>query len=266
MKLVYHYCSYKTLIAIMENKSIRLHDIKKSNDQNEMVMWINDYITVGHDIDKKFGTGFWGALEDYMVAVNESAVCMATCFSYGEDMLSQWERYADRGYGVAIGVEVETLNQIAEQIDNRLKNMDQEDRNAWCISGDVKYCKKKKDIPLTNLTYAYEEKAGFLQTCALTKHIGFKEEREHRIAMLFFKEQESLILSGLQSDIIRGSDFNEWSGKTYLDIAFPVEKIKRIFIGPLLKNILDANHVKKIVRSMGCNCPVTESEIPYIPK
>ena len=123
--IVYHYCSLESLNSILKHRSLRLTNILKSNDSME-ISWICRYY------DAEFKSAYENTsdlfkskilLERFMGYVklftdeffNENHSDFryyVTCFSYQNDLLSQWRGYADDGRGAAIGFDVDVLKKI----------------------------------------------------------------------------------------------------------------------------------------------------------
>jgi hypothetical protein len=91
MATKYHYCEYDTFKKIIGNKTIRLSDIRKSNDLYEMNLFLKQHEGTGdlsEYVDNKDG-GFWKDLEKYMMYITNDTECLASCLSIGSDRLSQ---------------------------------------------------------------------------------------------------------------------------------------------------------------------------------
>lgn len=124
IKTLYHYCSIDTLLKILQNKTIRISDVRKMNDYAERRWIYQEFITCfnGKDfidriaLDKqekvkiaiKHVTGCW---ESYLLpggAYPEYVFCL----SGNGDVLSHWRGYGDDGCGVAIGFNKATLDRL----------------------------------------------------------------------------------------------------------------------------------------------------------
>lgn len=111
-KIVYHYCSIQTFLDIISNSTIRLSNIVKSNDNEEIryiipfvekaiLKAVQEYNFFASDDFKISGDSVMESLER---SFNElSATFYVTCFSEVVDLVDQWARYADHAKGVAIG-------------------------------------------------------------------------------------------------------------------------------------------------------------------
>ncbi len=140
--VLYYYCSLKVFKSIIENKSIWLSNIRKSNDSLELEWLLKQYINF---LNAKYSSDaeqieFYKIINDCISADEKiknillSAVPIyVVCLSEKGDDLSQWRGYGDDGYGIAIGF-----------------------NNSYFTSlnvGDV-----PEDFPyLTQITYASEE-------------------------------------------------------------------------------------------------------------
>ena len=109
--LVYHYCSLETFYNIITNSTIRLSNIKKSNDYEEMMYILPKAIDICDSILSKYyeklSVGY--KLKDNFVKTlfeetfNELSLnCYVICFSEQSDLLSQWRGYANDACGVSI--------------------------------------------------------------------------------------------------------------------------------------------------------------------
>lgn len=121
-ELVFHYCSVETFFSIITNKTLRLSDVVKSNDNME-VMWVKRHLlnmikngeTFSYDeftpeIKSVVSEDIYQAkikekIEAFFDRKEITSKFFTICFSgsKSEDMLSQWRGYGDDGRGVAIG-------------------------------------------------------------------------------------------------------------------------------------------------------------------
>lgn len=123
--IVYHYCSLDTFYKIISNATIRLSNVIKTNDREEMVYILpliidiceqylseyNNYLSEEY----KFKRGFVKELFEY--TFNELSVnCYIVCFSAAGDLLSQWRGYANDACGVSIGFDTNCFFPLAKSI------------------------------------------------------------------------------------------------------------------------------------------------------
>lgn len=127
--VVYHYCSLDTFNLIISNKTLRVSDISKSNDSEEL-KWISNKIssTVINCIirdkilcqkynidDEKINiikSRLKRTTDSVFVNNSRNMLSLACCFSEVGDLLSQWRGYANDGNGVSIGFNKEILMRL----------------------------------------------------------------------------------------------------------------------------------------------------------
>ena len=123
--IVYHYCSLDSLNSILKNRSLRLTNILKSNDSTE-ISWICRYYEAEFEeayektsdlfktcISSERLMGYVKLFTDEFFNENHADFrYYVTCFSYQNDLLSQWRGYADDGRGAAIGFDLDVLKEV----------------------------------------------------------------------------------------------------------------------------------------------------------
>lgn len=249
-KLLYHYCSLSTFHSIVNNHSIWLSDIGKSNDSLEL-KWIKgqcryyilkawtEYVKAVFEngnsskIDFESFENLQNQLDDLYTFETEK--CWAFCLSGKKDDLGQWRGYADDGYGISIGFKSLFFKNLSEK--------------AKCNYGDTStvtfdhIAYKEKDIielfydvcglslivPQMNSSevLAILRKAVFasLALSPFYKNHKFEEEKEWR-----------LVFSTLAKSLIEGK-----SPKTEFDAIFPDNEIK---YGYIVKNNNLISHIE----------------------
>lgn len=125
--VLYHYCSLATFFNIIQNRSIWLSDVQKSNDSLELISMRKLFVSqMDKEINKKIiqynlDMNWERAIQLYDLqkeAYDEIRKVISKhlvfCLSENGDLLSQWRGYADDGNGVAIGFKKNFLNKINE--------------------------------------------------------------------------------------------------------------------------------------------------------
>ncbi|MEA5047819.1 MAG: DUF2971 domain-containing protein [Eubacteriales bacterium] len=141
-EILYHYCSIDTFVKIVQNKTLRLSEIAKSNDSMEC-RWLEKVVIpkmLEAELDELYKKKAEQQIEvpdkKYISKINqvlatrrldyyfegdigyiENKLVLATCFSEKRDLLSQWRGYANDGYGVAIGFRSRMFNDITYSFD-----------------------------------------------------------------------------------------------------------------------------------------------------
>jgi hypothetical protein len=133
LKSIYHYCSTDTFMAIIQNKTLRLSDLNKTNDYMEK-RWANNLIVSAlqekldeYGINMKLEEEYWydeqsnNHLQYYKKEVErvlyDKSPVLITCFSEEKDKLSQWRAYGQDGAGVAIGFNYKAISLLNDKRD-----------------------------------------------------------------------------------------------------------------------------------------------------
>jgi hypothetical protein len=204
--IIYHYCSLDTFMAIMENKTLRLTNIVKSNDASEISFALRlismateetlfnwkkghseDSVVIelldNFSIDRFFGTLISEANLTYY----------ATCFSRESDLLSQWRGYASDGNGIAIGFYEPLFKQfISKDVSMKYAHVsyDEKKLSSRVASFIEERFKKISSMTISHLS-DYESALSELLTWSIYQAVFFKnpafsEERESRLVFYPF--------------------------------------------------------------------------------
>lgn len=119
--VLYHYCSLETFYHIIKNRTIRLSDIRKTNDSEETV-WLPKiyYEYLYNKVRKKaidaneyipYAVASFDCLADGQTLFTSESLLKSwvLCLSTKGDLLSQWRGYADDGCGISIGFKYDSL-------------------------------------------------------------------------------------------------------------------------------------------------------------
>ncbi len=114
--VVYHYCSLEVFLSIIKNSTIRLTNISKSNDTNEVKYCFETFqkalkgaclmyakSSAINQEDKEFFKNIDYESLVSKAVINDSLIYYTACFSTQPDLLSQWRGYTNDGKGVALG-------------------------------------------------------------------------------------------------------------------------------------------------------------------
>lgn len=291
---LYHYTSLKGLKGIITERQLRASDLRFLNDSSEFMYAFNlaeSEITWGPAAralgglppckTEKRDKVLIELLELILKEsgqINEEVRTYSVSFTKQGDILSQWRAYCPRG-GVSIGFEGPKLNEIIKknyelQIVECEYDKEHQLNLLNKIFDDFKIHFKEEFEILKK--YSCEEDINdfdFIQQ----KFISMKEHLLVRIAELShtfkdpaFKEEEEWRLSvlGRTSDF-KNEDFflKESYFVPFVNISIEDENqklpIKNIFIAPTSHKDLTKNSVKRLVNSMGIECPIADSIIPY---
>lgn len=226
-KILYHYCSLQTFQTIIENNSIWLSDISKSNDSKEL-QWIKgqcefyilkawvDFLE-SKDDDQRFNDVTSDdfkkidELKDLIKNYNNTKT-WAFCLSEKNDDLSQWRGYADDGAGISIGFKsgtFEAIQAVSHYIDDE----------SDLYFKKVNYSKPQvhkffyDHLKLNEITpeFTSEKVIEKLTKCVISsiwnapffKNESFKDEKEWRLA---YSMSYSDLLHGIMPTVLPHTD------------------------------------------------------------
>ena len=127
-KILYHYCSTQKMYGIMSGRQLRMSDITKSNDYDEVYMFFPGIIYAMRDVYYKnsFPFEFAGETDErgmeilfrlaydyFKMEFDKGGVTnFVICFCEEGDKLSQWRGYANDGNGISIGFNKKILSSL----------------------------------------------------------------------------------------------------------------------------------------------------------
>ena len=274
--MVYHYCSVDTFLKIIQNKSLRLSDIGKSNDYSELI-YIENMIreefekiinTIVLDNEERRKLLY---LEEFSRnTMLDSINLYAVCFSEEKDLLSQWRGYADGGSGIAIGFSKDILEMVNEgPYGLAFKQV------CYAEKEQRKFARKEVQVILKttqrkNLFGSFGEVyENDIRNIGCMKQPGFSEEKEWRLCIGMSPAPrigrkgifKNFILSEVKVQCIRGQIVS------YFDLSFEKicnDFIKEIIIGPSSKVTESDIYTSLMINGFDANnIHITKSEITY---
>jgi len=203
--IIYHYCNVEAFRAIIQNKILWLSSVYNLNDYKE-IHWIKDKVNKKVE-ELKDKDNFFKYKAFEKLYLNQLPNVYIASFSKGEDLLSQWRAYANDGFGVAIGF-----------------NMDYFKTNELIQTTKVLYDEKEQESEIAKILTPLEkiandtdfESSEFKTICsniisninnlsARSKNELFKEEQEVRLihspVIIDDKENERFIFKKNLSDM-----------------------------------------------------------------
>lgn len=212
-KTVYHYCSNETFISIISNLTLRITNIKKSNDYTEIVNSLDLFqrslrvacyrFSKANPDDFEFAQLYHETDIATLVErsiMNDTLTYYAVCFSEAGDSLSQWRGYADNATGVAIGFDRQYLDIVTDRQNMKFMAVEydkeniQEDLVRYIIN---KFEQVKKDLgndaTVTHYGNAISQViTSFVYNAAFYKNSAFDEEKELRLVFYPFGNIQNL--------------------------------------------------------------------------
>lgn len=198
-KIVYHYCSLDTFYAIFSNSTIRLSNISKSNDSQEITFLIPEMKDYCVDLFSKYNKKF---TNDYQLKIDfieklfdlkfdqMSLNFYTICFSEEPDLLSQWRGYANDACGVSIGFSTEPFYTLARsfrssytfsQVKYSLNDLYDKIKNYVIKKTNENFIGEEKNDSSELLNIADTAVSMLFYNSILYKNPNFYEEKEWRL-------------------------------------------------------------------------------------
>ena len=233
-KLVYHYCDNHKMASILSGKTLRMSDITKSNDYEEVKLFFPGILDAIEDEYRKdeFPLQYMGNTNrdalgklldwEYDILRYEfdrgGVTNFVVCFCEDGDVLSQWRGYADNGKGCSLGfsvkelkeycntykgilrfeqVEYKTVKEISDTIVEKSLKVLNELRGLrkWIVESMPSFDEEKIE---KMCQYCFHQMiSGVLMSSLKYKNDSFKEEQEWR---LFFSQQIYKFAKWIYSD------------------------------------------------------------------
>ena len=233
-KLVYHYCDNHKMASILSGKTLRMSDITKSNDYEEVKLFFPGILDAIEDEYRKdeFPLQYMGSTNrdalgklldwEYDILRYEfdrgGVTNFVVCFCEDGDVLSQWRGYADNGKGCSLGfsvkelkeycntykgilrfeqVEYKTVKEISDTIVEKSLKVLNELRGLrkWIVESMPSFDEEKIE---KMCQYCFHQMiSGVLISSLKYKNDSFKEEQEWR---LFFSQQIYKFAKWIYSD------------------------------------------------------------------
>lgn len=221
-EIVYHYCSLESFLAIINNSTIRLTNISKSNDKDEIRYCFDAFEDTLRKSCMEFSKKYIDNIElknffseiDYdglvtRAVANESLIYYAACFSSEPDLLSQWRGYADDGKGVAIGfysrnfILAKDLKNIKyNKIEYDMKAVKEELHNYIIEKLKKAHCKSNNNWDIAPYIDAINDiVSGMVYNAVFYKNPAFREENEWRLVFYPFGNIRNLLISHKTKDL-----------------------------------------------------------------
>ena len=253
MSSIYHYCTVESFKSILEHKTIRLSDISKSNDPNEIKFIYEAYLKwiIENNQNSKFKKTIKEILE-LQSSFNEdikNVTYLVSCFSKKNDDLHMWNCYGNKG--ICIEFDREKLERHIKcfQCDVDLKNVVDKSNSKFnkLTMENVEYHSEDelysifKNFFLTNKNI--NKDTILFELAPIVKNNFFGCEDEVRIVYRFIGEKVNKLDFIFESNYLIYKKTNEkvyfksiasekYLHKMVLDIPIKMEFIKGIKIGP----------------------------------
>ena len=265
-EIVYHYCSLESFLAIIKNSTIRLTNITKSNDRDEIRYCFDAFEDTLRKSCKQFSQKYIDNIEvknffdeiDYdslvsRAVVNESLIYYVACFSSESDLLSQWRGYANDGKGVAIGfysrnfVLAKDLKNIKyNKITYDMKTVKSELHNYIIKKLEKASLKADSSLSISPYMDAINDIiSGMVYNAVFYKNPAFQEENEWRLVYYPFGNIRNLLISHKSKDLS--------SNQLFYDRMYEPIEYKKDYNGILRGNMQFRCSDEKIISYVDMN-------------
>lgn len=220
--IIYHYCSLESFLSIINNSTIRLANISKSNDRAEIQYCFDAFEKTLRDSCIEFSREYVDNTEiknhfsdiDYdslvtKAVINDSLIYYAVCFSAEPDLLSQWRGYANDGKGVAIGFYSRNFMNAQDLKNVKYKKITYDMNSAKKELHD-RIIEKLKGIydkadtsasPFSYDTAINDIISGMVYNAIFYKNPAFSEENEWRLVFYPFGNIRNLLIDHKYKDM-----------------------------------------------------------------
>lgn len=276
MSYLYHYCTADAANSILTNRTLRLSDIRKSNDSKEIDYLFDEYKKWWLKKNQYHESAQHSTehLETLKKTQMENTVFLVSCFSRNEDDLHMWSCYGNKG--VCFSFNREKLREYIKQICIGMTPSDAKQYTTTSCAlklEDVQYFSEEgitRFFNEQNLNGSYDDFFPVFKKSPIIKSDFFKIEKETRIILTHIngintphtlsrinengKVIESIPFKSISSDLFRH--------KMVVDIPINIDIIEKIIIGP--NSTLSKQDVEQILFINGIeNIEVTKSVGTY---
>ncbi len=242
--VVYHYCSLDTFLSIIKNSTIRVTNISKSNDKEEVkycfdafqktlrktcLLFSNNYIDEPEVKDFFDNIDYENLVTN--AVVNDSLIYYTACFSAEADLLSQWRGYANDGKGVAIGfysydlLKAKDLKNLKfNKITYDMTTVEEELKNYIINKLKTTSLKSSSENFISMYMNAINDiVSGMVYNAVFYKNPAFQEENEWRLVFYPFGNIRNLLISNKSKDLS--------SNQLFYDRMYETIEYKRTYNG-----------------------------------
>lgn len=251
---LFHYTDAYAVMKILETQELWLTDIRYLNDSAEYLHGVDLFREQLKIIGKSITIETQEPYDEIakfietVLGMGERAIGVCS-FSNAEDLLSQW-----RGYGkYAIEFDKQKIRDVAQsklceciyKEDVQKKTTETEIDNLLDLMG-------KSSSPIETLV---DQAPALWAIIASFKNKGFLEEKEWRLISFGTHENKNYC-------------FRERNGMLvpYLKMKFPVEAIKRIWVGPMQNQVLSKASMQMYLESLKRDAKNDFSKIESLPE
>lgn len=217
-KLLFHYCSNQTMMSIIKHKQLWMSDISRSNDFNELTIFLPDLY---YAIEDRYNASPFDLLysknkgkqalrlilddvDRFIVEALRSGrlTSFVTCLSEIGDSLGQWRGYANDGKGCSIGFSKKELQKYCKNSQGKIrlcevKYINQAEAHDYVVA--------QSDEILNLIRHLRKQVRDTFNLNKLSE-----EETEFGMSILLYGTIEDFMLNSLQFKRDAFKEENEW--------------------------------------------------------
>lgn len=251
---VCHYTSWAALNGMLSSGTLWLSDIATMNDASEFIYFrdvlrpILNRKSVPSEVKERiFQT-------PRLFSFATAWFAYATSFCQISDKLEQWDRYAERGEGVALSFSLEPLRLSGAPdiygVVGLIYDAEEQIRlTTSAIDDAIQYSRELGVAKKDHLVFWFEVVMCLLQCAVRFKHPAFREEEEIR-ALALRPERTG---SKTRAD-------GRGSSRHFIEVSFPASAFDGVWLGP--RSPRAVSEVEEVLARYNLKVPVLRSRIP----
>lgn len=192
--ILYHYTDFHALNGILCDRELRVNNVLNMNDAEEMQLFmrgifsaVQQRLEAGGELEKA-----WQLQKMYETLKKDcfEYSAYAACFSSYRDDAAQWERYANRGTGVCLGMRREILQKMTGGAISMQQVFYQDDMKTHPLVGIIHDLVLESSEFSENNTALWDRVREAWRNSASFKHPSFSSEHEIRLVVMPFNAED----------------------------------------------------------------------------
>ena len=187
-RILYHYTDFIAMNGILHDKELRVNNVLNMNDAEEMQLFLRGIFTaVSRRLENDGESEKALDLKKKVIELKKNRFeysAYAACFSTFRDDAAQWERYANRGRGVCLGMRQEILEKMTGGAITLQKVYYEDDLESHPFVEEIyTLIRESKDISEHNLPLLAKVREAWRKSASF-KHPSFSSENEIRLVVM----------------------------------------------------------------------------------
>ncbi len=193
-QVLYHYTDFIAMDGILRAKELRVNNVLNMNDAEEMQIFAKGiFLAVRRRLEEEDETQKALLLQEKVEELQRNRFvysAYAACFSTFRDDAAQWERYANRGKGVCLGVRRDVLEKLTGGAISLQKVYYEKDVASHPFVGEIHdLIMENHDFSDQNSRLMAKVREAWRKSASF-KHPSFSSENEIRLVVLPFHAED----------------------------------------------------------------------------